>query len=171
MLNRVPYLDSAYPAAHTVQPTAICSTCWTPAATWTEEGPPVVSRFRLVVSAISVILIIAACNPSASPSPAGSAPAASEPAASAPPAGSASPAAGGERFDGVSVHLLTFDGPQIAEALKRRAPDFQALTGATINVAAVGFQDIYNNALLDMSTGQNSYDAFVFDPQWLGDFV
>ena len=130
-----------------------------------------VSRFRLVVSAISVILIIAACNPSASPSPAGSAPAASEPAASAPPAGSASPAAGGERFDGVSVHLLTFDGPQIAEALKRRAPDFQALTGATINVDAVGFQDIYNNALLDMSTGQNSYDAFVFDPQWLGDFV
>ena len=130
-----------------------------------------VSRFRLVVSAISVILIIAACNPSASPSPAGSAPAASEPAASAPPAGSSSPAAGGERFDGVSVHLLTFDGPQIAEALKRRAPDFQALTGATINVDAVGFQDIYNNALLDMSTGQNSYDAFVFDPQWLGDFV
>jgi hypothetical protein len=29
MLNRVPYLDSAYPAAHTVQPTAICSICWT----------------------------------------------------------------------------------------------------------------------------------------------
>ena len=36
---------------------------------------------------------------------------------------------------------------------------------------AVGFQDIYNNALLDLSTGQNSYDAFVFNPQWLGDFT
>jgi len=36
LLNRVPYLDSAYPAAHTVQPTAICSICWTMA--WRPTG-------------------------------------------------------------------------------------------------------------------------------------
>jgi len=135
-----------------------------------EEDPPVVSRFRLVATAISAILIVSACNTAASPSPAASAPS-SAPAASAGAGGSASPAAGGKQFEGVTVHLLTFNGPQIAEPLQRRAPDFQALTGATINVDAVGFQDIYDKALLDLSAGTNSYDAFVFDPQWMGDFV
>ena len=129
-----------------------------------------VSRFRLVATAISAILIVSACNTAASPSPSASSPAASVPAASA-PAASGSAAAGGQQFAGVNVHLLTFNGPQIAEPLQRRAPDFKALTGATINVDAVGFQDIYDKALLDASTGTNSYDAYVFDPQWMGDFV
>ena len=128
------------------------------------------SRFRLVATAISAILIVTACNTAASPSPSASSPAASAPGASA-PAASGSAAAGGQQFAGVSVHLLTFNGPQIAEPLQRRAPDFQKLTGATINVDAVGFQDIYDKALLDASTGTNSYDAYVFDPQWMGDFV
>jgi multiple sugar transport system substrate-binding protein len=137
----------------------------------TEEDPPVVSRFRLVATAISAIFIVSACSPTTtSPSPATSAPE-SAPPASASAAASGSPAAGGQDFSGVEVNLLTFNGPQIAEPLQRRAPDFEALTGAKINVIAVGFQEIYDKALLDLSTGQNSFDAFVFDPQWLGDFV
>ncbi len=74
-------------------------------------------------------------------------------------------------FEGVNVNLLTFNGPQIAEPLQRRAPDFEALTGAHVNVVAVGFQDIYDKALLDAAAGVNSFDAYVFNPQWLGDFV
>ena len=74
-------------------------------------------------------------------------------------------------FSGVTVNLLTFNGPQVAEPLQRRAPDFEKLTGAKVNVTAVGFQDLYDKALLDMSTKTNSFDAFVFDPQWMGDFV
>ncbi len=30
---------------------------------------------------------------------------------------------------------------------------------------------IYDKTLLDASTGTNSFDAYVFDPQWMGDFV
>ncbi len=133
------------------------------------------SRFRLVAAAISSILVAAACSPAASPTP--SSPAAASPSAqasvpaSAPASAAGSPAASAQDFNGVTVNLLTFDGPQIAEPLKRRAPDFEKLTGAKINVIAVGFQDIYDKALLDMSTGTNSFDAFVFDPQWMGDFV
>lgn len=133
------------------------------------------SRFRLVAAAISSILVAAACSPEASPTP--SSPAAASPSAqasvpaSAPASAAGSPAASAQDFNGVTVNLLTFDGPQIAEPLKRRAPDFEKLTGAKINVIAVGFQDIYDKALLDMSTGTNSFDAFVFDPQWMGDFV
>ena len=33
------------------------------------------------------------------------------------------------------------------------------------------FQELYDKAILDMSTGTNSFDAFVFNPQWLGDFT
>jgi multiple sugar transport system substrate-binding protein len=31
-------------------------------------------------------------------------------------------------FEGVEVNVLTFTGPQIAEPLQRRAPDFNELT-------------------------------------------
>jgi multiple sugar transport system substrate-binding protein len=79
--------------------------------------------------------------------------------------------AGGKAHDGVSVTVLTFTGPQIAEPLQRRAPDFQRLTGAKIKVVTVPFSDLYDKILTDVATNTNSYDAFVFDPQWMGDFV
>src|SRR5690348_6904419 len=136
-------------------------------------GPPAVSRYRLIAAAISTILVVTACQTS-SPS---QAPAASQAAASATPAGSAASAAPtaaaspGTKFKGVNVNILTFNGPQVAEPLQRRAPDWAQLTGGHVNVVAVGFQTIYDKALLDASTGTNSFDAYVFDPQWLGDFV
>jgi multiple sugar transport system substrate-binding protein len=129
----------------------------------------VVSRFRLVALAISAIFIASACQTAASPSPSASASASAPPPATS--GASSSPAGGGQNFAGVTVNLLTFNGPQVAEPLQRRAPDFEALTGAKINVVAVGFQEIYDKAILDLSTGTNSFDAFVFNPQWLGDFT
>jgi multiple sugar transport system substrate-binding protein len=78
---------------------------------------------------------------------------------------------GANRYAGVSVNVLTFTGPQIAEPLQRRAPEFQRLTGAKIKVVTVPFSDLYDKVLTDMATRTNSYDAFVFDPQWMGDFV
>jgi multiple sugar transport system substrate-binding protein len=77
----------------------------------------------------------------------------------------------GKPFDGVELNIITFTGPQIAEPLQRRAPDFQALTGAKVNVVIVPFSDLYQKILTDQTTGTNSYQAFVFDPQWMGDYV
>jgi multiple sugar transport system substrate-binding protein len=111
-----------------------------------------VSRYRLVAAAIIPILVLTACTTAASPSPSAS-------------------GAAGTKFAGISVNILTFNGPQVAEPLQRRAPDWQQLTGGHVNVVAVGFQTIYDKALLDASTGTNAFDAYVFDPQWLGDFV
>ena len=34
------------------------------------------------------------------------------------------------KYDGVEATVMTFSGPQIAEPLQRRAPDFKKLTGA-----------------------------------------
>jgi multiple sugar transport system substrate-binding protein len=78
---------------------------------------------------------------------------------------------GGQQFAGVEVNLLTFTGPQIAEPLQRHAPEFAAKTGAKINVVVVPFSDLYQKILTDQATGTNSYNAYVFDPQWMGDFV
>jgi multiple sugar transport system substrate-binding protein len=74
-------------------------------------------------------------------------------------------------FEGVELNVLTFTGPQIAEPLQRRGPDFEALTGAKVNVIIVPFSDLYQKILTDAATGTNSYDAWVFDPQWMGDFI
>jgi multiple sugar transport system substrate-binding protein len=52
------------------------------------------------------------------------------------------PAAAAE-FDGVTINVMTFTGPQIAEPLQRRAPDFEKATGAKVNVITVPFSDLY----------------------------
>src|SRR5512132_2381967 len=71
---------------------------------------------------------------------------------------------GADRHKGVEVTVLTFTGPQIAEPLQRRAPDFNRLTGANVKIVTVPFADLYDKVLTDLATGTNSYDAFVFDP-------
>jgi multiple sugar transport system substrate-binding protein len=81
------------------------------------------------------------------------------------------PAAEERRFEGVEVDILTFVGPQVAEPLQRRAPDFNELTGATVNVITVPNSDLYQRALTDLATGTNSFDGFLFAPQWIVDFA
>jgi multiple sugar transport system substrate-binding protein len=74
-------------------------------------------------------------------------------------------------FAGVTVNILSFAGPQVTEPLLRRGPDFEALTGANIEVTTVPFAELYNSILTDQTTGTNSYDAFVMAPLWNADFV
>ena len=92
-------------------------------------------------------------------------------APSAPSATEGGAEAGGLPYEGVEVNLLTFTGPQIAEPLQRRAPDFQKLTGAQVNVIVVPFSDLYQKILTDLATGTNSFDSFVFAPQWMVDYI
>jgi multiple sugar transport system substrate-binding protein len=83
----------------------------------------------------------------------------------------AEPAAAQKKYDGVTVNVVTSTGPPIAEPLQRRAPDFQGLTGATVNVITVPFSELYQKVLTDFATGTNSYDVVVFAPQWMVDYV
>lgn len=75
------------------------------------------------------------------------------------------------QYDGVEIDIVTFTGPQIAEPLQRRAPDFEAATGAKVNVTTVPFSDLYQQVLTDMATGTNSFDGAVFAPQWMVDYI
>ncbi len=81
------------------------------------------------------------------------------------------PAMAQKMYDGVTVNVMTFTGPQIAEPLQRRAPDFEKLTGAKVNVVTVPFSDLYTKLLTDWSSGTNSIDAAVFAPQWMVDYI
>jgi len=83
----------------------------------------------------------------------------------------ATPVPAAKPFEGIEVNILTFTGPQIAEPLQRRGPDFTALTGAKINVIVVPFSDLYQKILTDLATGTNSFDAWVFAPQWMVDYI
>lgn len=74
-------------------------------------------------------------------------------------------------FEGITVNVLSFAGPQVTEPLLRRGPDFEALTGANVEVTTVPFAELYTSILTDQTTGTNSYDAFVMSPQWNADFV
>jgi multiple sugar transport system substrate-binding protein len=73
-------------------------------------------------------------------------------------------------FDGVTVNLMTTAGA-IQEPLARRAPDFEKLTGAKINITAEPFSDLYQKLLTDWASETNSVDAAVFAPQWLVDYA
>ena len=73
-------------------------------------------------------------------------------------------------FDGVTVNIMTQTGA-IQEPLQRRAPEFEKMTGAKINVIAVPFSDLYQKVLTDWASGTNSVDAAVFAPQWMVDYV
>src|ERR1700710_2199384 len=75
-----------------------------------------------------------------------------------------------KKFQGVTVNLMTQTGA-IQEPLQRRAPDFEKLTGAKINVIAVPFSDLYQKVITDWASGTNSVDAAVFAPQWMVDYV
>jgi multiple sugar transport system substrate-binding protein len=81
------------------------------------------------------------------------------------------PSARAGEFDGVTLNVMTFTGPQIAEPLQRRAPDFEKLTGAKVNVITVPFSDLYTKLLTDWAAKTNSIDAAVFAPQWMVDYV
>ena len=62
----------------------------------------------------------------------------------------AAPSQAGE-FDGVTVNVMTQTGA-IQEPLARRAPEFEKLTGAKINVIAVPFSDLYQKVLTDWAS-------------------
>ncbi|MGH6753552.1 MAG: ABC transporter substrate-binding protein, partial [Bradyrhizobium sp.] len=74
-------------------------------------------------------------------------------------------------FDGVTVNLMTFTGPQIAEPLQRRGKEFEAAPGAKVHVITVPYSDLYQKLLTDWSTGTNSIDAAILAPQWMPDYV
>ena len=99
-------------------------------------------------------LVASACGTStASSSPSQAATAAASPSASASANASASassaasPSASGSAaakdFSGVTVNVITFTGPPIAEPLQRHALEWQQMTGGKVNITTAPFSDLF----------------------------
>jgi multiple sugar transport system substrate-binding protein len=113
---------------------------------------------------IFTLLLPACAVPAAAPSAEGTA----APAEEAAPAGPGGlPAAA----SGITIDVLTFTGPQIAEPMQRRGAEFAEKTGIQVNVTVVPFSDLYQKMLSDLSTGTNAFDVYVFAPQWMVDYI
>ncbi|MEO8606500.1 MAG: extracellular solute-binding protein [Chloroflexota bacterium] len=74
-------------------------------------------------------------------------------------------------FDGVTVRVLSFVGPAVTEPILRRQADFEALTGAHLEITTVPNADLFTDIVKDQSTGTDSYDVFIAAPQWKADLV
>lgn len=101
-------------------------------------------------------LLVSACAAPAAPQPSGGEAAGGEAAAPA---------------SDVVLDVLTFTGPQIAEPLQRRGAEYTEKTGVKVNVTVVPFSDLYQKVLTDLATGTNAFDAYVFAPQWMVDYI
>jgi multiple sugar transport system substrate-binding protein len=75
------------------------------------------------------------------------------------------------QYEGVTIDILTHTGPQIYEPLQRRGAEFAEMTGAQVNVTPVPFAELYTKILTDLNTGTNSFDGYVFAPQWMVDYI
>jgi multiple sugar transport system substrate-binding protein len=75
------------------------------------------------------------------------------------------------QHEGVEVNLLTRPGPVIAGRLEERGKEFEAMTGARINVSSVPFADLFQKLLTDWATGTNSIDVGVFASGWAVELV
>jgi len=62
------------------------------------------------------------------------------------PTATAIPTEPDKPFAGVEINILTMDeiNGSISEPLLRRVPDFEALTGATINIDKIPFGELYD---------------------------
>ncbi|MEZ4672510.1 MAG: extracellular solute-binding protein [Anaerolineae bacterium] len=74
-------------------------------------------------------------------------------------------------FDGVTIRILSFVGPAVTEPILRRQPDFEAVSGAHLEITTVPNAELFDDIVKDQSTGTNSYDVFILAPQWKADLV
>lgn len=84
----------------------------------------------------------------------------------------ASPAADLPRYDGETLRIFTFAGnPFIEGPVKAHAPEFEALTGAKIEVVTAPFNDLFTRSQQVAQTGAGDFDVLLLANTWVADFV
>ena len=78
--------------------------------------------------------------------------------------------ASSQRFNGVTLNVITHDAA-IHRGIERNMAGFEALTGAKINLTGVPVKDLYQILQANWSGSASKYDMAVILPQWLIDFV
>lgn len=118
--------------------------------------------FKKVISSILAISLsaslFAACNITSNNPP---------PSTSTPPAGEAP--SGKKEFEGETIRLLAHDNPYV-RSLRALAPEFEALTGAKVEIDPVGQAIMEQRLQLDFASKTGSVDVaympFIYTHQW-----
>ncbi|MBZ0310682.1 MAG: extracellular solute-binding protein, partial [Anaerolineae bacterium] len=75
------------------------------------------------------------------------------------------------QFAGMTIVVATQTGPSISGPIKDNAPEWEAMTGATVQVQEFAFGELYEKVLASFETGSNDFDMIVFPADWAGDFM
>lgn len=141
------------------------------------------SRNRLLIALPILAIVAGACGGTTTSNAPASVPAATAAPATAAPAtaatsaapGSAAPSAAGSTaakdFSGVTVNVVTFTGPPIAEPLQRHALEWEKATGGKVNVTTAPFSDLFQKEATDLSAGTNAFTLYTMSSSWLGSFA
>ena len=73
---------------------------------------------------------------------------------------------------GETIRIFTFAGnPFIEGPVKAHAPEFEALTGAKIEITTAAFNDLFTRAQQVAQTGAGDFDVLLLANTWVADFV
>lgn len=73
-------------------------------------------------------------------------------------------------FEGETLTVLYMSGAH-ADAARSMAPEFEAITGAKVEVIDYPYEDLHEQALLDLISYIGSFDVINIDSQWDGEFA
>jgi multiple sugar transport system substrate-binding protein len=72
-------------------------------------------------------------------------------------------------YSGRSLKVITHAVPVIGEPTDLHAKQFEALTGAKVDVVHVPFGDLYQRIMIPFQTHQAAYDVMFYASLWIGD--
>jgi len=75
-----------------------------------------------------------------------------------------------KNYSGRTLNIITHAVPVMGEPTALHAAQFEALTGAKVNVVHVPFGDLFQRILIPFQTKQNAYDVLFYGSLWVGDF-
>ena len=119
-------------------------------------------KLLALLLALVMVLSMAACG-AKEEAPKAEAPAADAPAAEA-------PAAEGLPYEGETLTVLYMSGVY-ADAARAMVPEFEAATGAKVEVVDYPYLTLHEKALLDLTSFTGSYDVIDVASQWDGEFA
>lgn len=80
-------------------------------------------------------------------------------------------AAQDQPYAGQTIVVATQTGPAISGPVKIFGPEWEAQTGATVQVAEFAFGELYEKIIASFETGSADFDMLIFPADWAGDFM
>ncbi len=81
------------------------------------------------------------------------------------------PRVSNKRFDGVEVIVASQSPPTISSPIQKFGPQWEAATGARINLVTFPFGDIYEKLRSALATGTYTFDLINYGSGWAADFM